>query len=100
MKSPFNKSILTLLNTPKNVMPYAQDYFKIIMFGMFFMFISFLSSSILRGIGDTITPMKVEIITIILNIILERKIQMEIYRSDLEKSFDCLPSDKIRKSKS
>lgn len=67
----FSKSILTLLNTPKNVMPYAQDYFEIIMFGMFFMFISFLSTSILRGIGDTITPMKVEFITIILNIILD-----------------------------
>lgn len=67
----FNQQLLGILRTPENVMPYALEYFNIIIVGMFFMFSFFLLSGILRGIGDTHTPMIVGIVSGVFNVVLD-----------------------------
>lgn len=67
----FYKPLFHLLNTPKTIIPIAKDYFIIIMVGMLFMFIFFIMSGILRGIGDTKTPMIAGVVSGILNMILD-----------------------------
>lgn len=67
----FKKQLFALLNTPADVLPYAYDYFTIIISGMIFMFISFIFQGILRGLGDTKTPMYMGIIAGVLNAVLD-----------------------------
>jgi putative MATE family efflux protein len=45
------------MNTPAVIFPLASPYFKISMLGFVFMYLSFLLTAILRGIGDTKTPL-------------------------------------------
>jgi putative MATE family efflux protein len=49
--------ILRLLNTPDNIMDMASGYLKIVFIGFGFQYFSFLITSILRGLGDTKTPL-------------------------------------------
>jgi putative MATE family efflux protein len=49
--------ILGLMGTPPEVFRLASPYLKISMGGFVLMFLSFLTTSILRGIGDTKTPL-------------------------------------------
>lgn len=49
--------ILGLLNTPASVAGLASSYLRISACGFVFMFLSLLITSILRGIGDTVTPL-------------------------------------------
>jgi putative MATE family efflux protein len=67
----FRRQLLTLLNTPENVMPYAIQYFTIIIAGMAFMFFFFLISGVLRGIGDTRTPMIIGVVSELANVVLD-----------------------------
>ncbi|GMQ60933.1 MATE family efflux transporter [Vallitalea maricola] len=67
----FYKQLFDLLQTPDNIIPIAKDYFIIIMVGMIFMFIFFIMSGILRGIGDTRTPMIAGIVSGVINMILD-----------------------------
>lgn len=66
----FSREIFEILNTGNDVMPEAITYFNIYMIGMvaFFGFNSI--SSILRGLGDSKTPLIFLIIATIVNIIL------------------------------
>ncbi|GMQ59182.1 MATE family efflux transporter [Vallitalea sediminicola] len=67
----FYRQLFDLLQTPANIIPIAKDYFIIIMVGMIFMFIFFIMSGILRGVGDTRTPMIAGIVSGIINMILD-----------------------------
>ncbi|GKX29755.1 MATE family efflux transporter [Vallitalea longa] len=67
----FYKQLFNLMNTPENIIPIAKDYFIIIMVGMLFMFIFFIMSGILRGIGDTKTPMIAGIVSGLINMVLD-----------------------------
>jgi len=67
----FHKQLFALLKTPVEVLPYAYEYFKIIMIGMIFMFMSYVLSGILRGLGDTQMPMIIGIVSGVLNAILD-----------------------------
>ncbi|MBN2559210.1 MAG: MATE family efflux transporter [Clostridia bacterium] len=68
----FTKSwIFALLQTEPEVIPLAEEYFTIIMVGMFFMFTYFVLSSMLRGVGDTKTPMIAGVVSNIINIVLD-----------------------------
>lgn len=67
----FYRQLFDLLQTPDNIIPIAKDYFIIIMVGMIFMFIFFIMSGILRGIGDTRTPMIAGIVSGVINMILD-----------------------------
>lgn len=63
--------LFRLLQTPEHIMPIAKEYFIIIMVGMLFMFIFFIMSGILRGVGDTRTPMIAGVLSGILNMVLD-----------------------------
>ncbi len=53
----FSHAMLGLMGTPPDVLALADPYLRISFAGFIFMFLSFLISSILRGLGDTVTPL-------------------------------------------
>lgn len=65
----FSSQIFLIFDTTKEVSLMIDSYFSIIAYGMLAMFLSFSFASILRGAGDTITPMAVTGFANILNII-------------------------------
>jgi len=67
----FSKQMITLMGAEPGIVNDAAGYLKIIFAGMPFMFGFFIFSSILRGIGDTVTPAIMMFISVILNIILD-----------------------------
>jgi putative MATE family efflux protein len=67
----FNRSILQLMGAPANILSDATAYLNIIFSGIPFMFIFFIFSALLRGYGDTKTPMKMMVFSTLLNIILD-----------------------------
>ena len=67
----FNKKILQLMGAPAKILPEASAYLDIIFAGVPFMFVLFIFAALLRGYGDTKTPMKMMVFSTILNIILD-----------------------------
>lgn len=67
----FSKSFLRLVNTPPEIMQDAQNYLMIIMAGTIFTFGYNMTSAVLRGLGDSVTPTKFLIISTVLNGILD-----------------------------
>jgi len=64
-------AILRLLNTPESVIAVASIYLKINFGGFLIMYSGFLIGSILRGIGDSRTPLYFMIIGVVINAILD-----------------------------
>jgi putative MATE family efflux protein len=62
---------LALLGAAPDVLPLATAYMEIISLGVFFMFGFFVFISLMRGYGDTITPMLVMLGTVALNVVLD-----------------------------
>lgn len=69
LASIFAKNIFSIYKMSPEVLNYTLTYFYIIVFGMIFMFLSFSYAAILRGSGDTFTPMIITLIANVLNII-------------------------------
>ncbi|WP_435129428.1 MATE family efflux transporter [Halobaculum sp. D14] len=67
----FVGEFLGLLGASPDVLPLATSYMEIIAAGLVFMFGFFVFISLMRGYGDTITPMLVMLGTVVLNIILD-----------------------------
>jgi putative MATE family efflux protein len=67
----FSEALLRIMHTPAAIFPMAASYLKISFVGFVFMFFSFLVTSILRGIGDTRTPLAFMAIGVVLNAILD-----------------------------
>lgn len=67
----FSKHILALLNTPDSVLPLAQTYLNIMFIGMVSTFGYNAISAILRGVGDSKTPLTFLIIASVINIALD-----------------------------
>lgn len=67
----FSGPILRLLNTPPDIIGQAQTYLNVIFAGMIMMFGYNTISAILRGLGDSKTPLYFIIIATILNMILD-----------------------------
>ncbi|SHK12654.1 putative efflux protein, MATE family [Anaerobranca californiensis DSM 14826] len=67
----FSSNILKLLNTPPSVLPLVQSYLNIMFIGMVAMFGYNTISAILRGVGDSKTPLIFLIIASIINILLD-----------------------------
>ncbi len=67
----FNRNVLQLMGTPTNILSSAEAYLDIIFAGIPFMFAFFIFSALLRGYGDTKTPMKMMVYSTLLNIILD-----------------------------
>jgi putative MATE family efflux protein len=67
----FVDEYLVLLGASENVVPVATSYMKIISMGLFAMFGFAVFISLMRGYGDTVTPMLVMFGSVVLNIILD-----------------------------
>lgn len=64
-------TILNLFNMPSELMEDSKEYLIIIIFGLIFTFVYNLSTSLLRSIGDSKSPLYFLIIASIINIILD-----------------------------
>lgn len=67
----FSRHIFILLGLPDEILPQAVSYLNIYMLGMFFFFGFAGISSILRGLGDSKTPLYFMVIATINNILLD-----------------------------
>lgn len=67
----FSDVIVILLHLEPEIADLATTYMRIIFLGIPFMFTSFIFGFILRAYGDTVTPMKVEGATVLLNVCLD-----------------------------
>jgi len=67
----FVGDILAVLGAEPDVLPLATAYMEIISLGVFFMFGFFVFISLMRGYGDTITPMLVMLGSVALNVVLD-----------------------------
>ena len=66
----FSEYIFRAMNLPESIIPDAVAYFNIILYGLILLFGFNAISSILRGLGDSKTPLYFLIISTVLNIIL------------------------------
>jgi len=53
----FTEQIMTVLGAPPNILPTATAFGRIMLLGMPGMFVFLVVTSVLRGVGDTITPL-------------------------------------------
>ncbi|WP_414836979.1 MATE family efflux transporter [Candidatus Nanohalococcus occultus] len=67
----FIGDVVSLLGASPEVVPKAAGYMQIISLGLFFMFGFFVFMALMRGYGDTVTPMLLMLATVILNIVLD-----------------------------
>jgi putative MATE family efflux protein len=67
----FSKQLLMLMGVEPEVLIAANSYFRIIGIPSIFISLMFVLSSILRGTGDTKSPMKISIFINLLNILLD-----------------------------
>ncbi len=67
----FVEDLLGLLGASPDVLPLATDYMQVISLGMAFMFGFFVFIALMRGYGDTITPMLVMFGSVLLNVVLD-----------------------------
>lgn len=67
----FSEQILSLLGTPTNLISQSASYLKIIFAGSFMVLVYNLYSALLRGVGDTKSPLYFLLIASALNIILD-----------------------------
>lgn len=63
--------ILILLQTPEDAFIYTLQYMRITFAGVPFVFGYFIFQGIMQGYGNTVTPMKINAFTVVLNIILD-----------------------------
>jgi putative MATE family efflux protein len=66
-----SRPIFELIQLPEDILPYAVDYFNIYMLGSIFFFGFNSISAILRGMGDSKTPLYFLVISTVLNIVLD-----------------------------
>lgn len=65
------RPMFLLFGAAENVLNLAESYMSVILWAVFFMFPSFVLSSIFSAQGDTRTPMKIQICSLTSNIILD-----------------------------
>ncbi|WP_323676158.1 MATE family efflux transporter [Halorubellus sp. PRR65] len=68
---PFVRPFMDLLGASPDVLPGATAYMQVVALGLPFMFGFFVFISLMRGAGDTITPMLVMFGTVVINVILD-----------------------------
>lgn len=67
----FSRKMITMMGAEQVIVNQASGYIRIIFAGVPFMFGFFIFSSILRGIGDTMTPAIMMFSSVVLNMILD-----------------------------
>ncbi len=65
----FTESLMRLLGAPENVLQQSVSYGRIVLIGMPGFFIFLIVTTVLRGVGDTITPMIALILSIAIGLI-------------------------------
>ncbi|MGV8146700.1 MAG: MATE family efflux transporter [Alkaliphilus sp.] len=65
----FSKEIFSIYDMEQVVIDYTHTYFNIIVYGLLFLFVSFAGAALLRGVGDTKTPLYIALLANVLNII-------------------------------
>ncbi|MFB6096196.1 MAG: MATE family efflux transporter [Haloferacaceae archaeon] len=68
---PLVRPFLAFLGASPDVLPGATAYMQVVALGLPFMFGFFVFISLMRGAGDTITPMLVMFGTVVLNVVLD-----------------------------
>lgn len=63
--------LLRLLNAPVEAFEYARIYMKIIFSGIPLMFFFFVMQALMHGLGDSMTPLRIQLVTVVLNVILD-----------------------------
>ncbi len=67
----FGRSLLGWVGAGPQVLPLAWTYFSILTGGIPLIFVFFVFSAVLEGTGDTITPMKLKVASVLMNIVLD-----------------------------
>lgn len=67
----FSKNLLMLLNVPDNILVMADSYIKVIFAGLILTMAYNVEAGILRGVGDSKTPLYFLLLASVLNIILD-----------------------------
>ncbi len=67
----FGRQLLGWVGADAEVLPLAWAYFGILTGGIPLIFLFFVFSAVLEGTGDTVTPMKIKIASVVLNIVLD-----------------------------
>lgn len=67
----FAERLLILLDTPEDTFVQTLAYFKIMIVGMPLAFPFFVFQSVMSGYGDTKSPLKIEILSAIINVVLD-----------------------------
>ena len=71
----FTEDLLALIPTQQEtaiqVIPLAADYMEVIFLGVPFMFGFFIFSSLMRGYGNTRTPMRVMFVSVLINVVVD-----------------------------
>jgi len=67
----FRRPLLQLINTPAEIIDMASEYLAIFMAGLIGMFLYNVASAILRGLGDSRTPLRFLAYATFLNIVLD-----------------------------
>jgi putative MATE family efflux protein len=65
------RPLFILLGASEQMLPYILSYINIILYGSLFQFFAMIGNGILRGEGNTVTPMQVMILGTLVNIILD-----------------------------
>jgi len=67
----FHQNLLKLIQTPETIFPLASSYLYIYFWGLIFIFFYNIIGGILRGLGDSKTPLFLLIYSTIINVILD-----------------------------
>ena len=65
------RPLFILLGASEQMLPYILGYINIILYGSFFQFFAMIGNGILRGEGNTVTPMQVMVVGTLVNIALD-----------------------------
>ncbi len=63
--------VLKLLGASPEVIPLAKDYMQVVTLGLVFMFGYTVFIALMRGYGETLTPMLIMLLTVLLNVLLD-----------------------------
>ena len=66
-----SRPLFLLLGASQQMLPFILSYINIILLGSFFQFFSMIGNGILRGEGNTVTPMQVMVVGTLVNIVLD-----------------------------
>ncbi len=63
--------LLHVLRAPREAFDYAQVYMRIVFSGIPVMFFFFIVQALLHGTGDSMTPLRIQLITVVINVVLD-----------------------------